>query len=381
MTSVRRASASRRAPGFETLAEELEAVFSGGVEAELPDDEFTSLALRAVGVQLETNETYRAFCKGRGVARGTLARWEDVPAVPATAFKHLDLVSGDASRVEAVFRTSGTTMGAGGRGRHLVPRLSLYRAALLPSFRAFLLPDGARLPLLSLIPSPSEVPDSSLSTMIGTVAEELCGEAHWLVDGRGTLDVARFVDVVTDLEREDRAALVTGTAFALVHLLDKLDEGDVRVALPPGSRLMETGGFKGRSRHVRRDTLYARIHDRLGVPPGRIVNEYGMTELLSQLYEPTLIDGGRSVGRHVPPPWMRVRALDPVSLEPLPDGHPGLLAFFDLANLGSVCHILTEDLGSVSGDGVRLQGRAAGAEPRGCSRAMEELVAATEAKR
>ena len=38
---------------------------------------------------------------------------------------------------------------------------------------SLVLPDGEALPLLSFIPSPREAPESSLSTMIGMVAEEL----------------------------------------------------------------------------------------------------------------------------------------------------------------------------------------------------------------
>jgi hypothetical protein len=76
----------------------------------------------------------------------------------------------------------------------------------------------------------------------------------------------------------------------------------------------------------------------------------------------------------VPPPWLKVRALDPASLDEVAPGEPGLLAFFDLANAGSVCHVLTEDVGVVVEGRVRLQGRVRGAEPRGCSRAMDELM-------
>ena len=39
-----------------------------------------------------------------------------------------------------------------------------------------------------------------------------------------------------------------GTSFALVHLLDAL--GDDTFRLPRGSRVMQTGGFKGKSREV-----------------------------------------------------------------------------------------------------------------------------------
>ena len=57
----------------------------------------------------------------------------------------------------------------------------------------------------------------------------------------------------------------------------------------------------------------------------------------------------------------------------LSTGSSGLLAVFDLANLGSAVHLLTEDLGVAEGEGFRLLGRAAGAELRGCSLVVEEL--------
>jgi hypothetical protein len=167
--------------------------------------------------------------------------------------------------------------------------------------------------------------------------------------------------------------VVLGTALALVHMLDAIGERR-SPPLPEGSRVMETGGFKGATRDVSREELRRRISAVTGVPAGRIVNEYGMTELLSQLYEPVLEEGLAAAGVHVPPPWLRVRALDAVTLEPVPEGHEGILAFFDLANVGSVCHVLTQDVGSVVDGRVRLRGRSPGAEPRGCSRAMDELM-------
>jgi hypothetical protein len=68
-----------------------------------------------------------------------------------------------------------------------------------------------------------------------------------------------------------------------------------------------------------------------------------------------------------------VRVLDPATLDEAAPGEPGLIAVFDLANLGSALHVLTQDLGVADGDGFRLLGRAAGAELRGCSLQAEEL--------
>jgi hypothetical protein len=140
---------------------------------------------------------------------------------------------------------------------------------------------------------------------------------------------------------------------------------------------METGGFKGRARAVPRTELYGALSEALGIPEGRIVNEYGMTELLSQLYESHLRTGDPASRRHVAPPWLGLQALDPETLVPREPGEPGLLSFFDLANVASVSAVLTEDVGRIHEDGtLALEGRSPGAEPRGCSLAMEDLLEA-----
>ena len=345
-----------------------------GVDAPLPSERFQELALRVFRLQYEGNPVYGAFCRRRGRTPAEVDRWEDVPAVPTTAFKHVDLVVGDPHRVERTFRTSGTSRGRSARGRHLVPRLALYRASLLPNLEAHLVPDARDPRLVSLIPHPDEAPDSSLSTMIGFLARELCGETTWATTSDGNPDPEVVRQAVEAHPEANGGMVLAATAFGLVHLLDALAADGRRVALPEGSRILETGGFKGRSRVVSRDELYEAVEEGLGVPGHRIVNEYGMTELLSQMYEPVLREPLPPRRRHRGPPWLKVRALDPVSLEPMPEGEEGVLAFYDLANAGSVSAVLTEDVGAVSGDGLDLHGRVAGAEPRGCSLALEDLL-------
>jgi hypothetical protein len=228
---------------------------------------------------------------------------------------------------------------------------------------------------ISLIPAPAELPESSLSFMVGAAAEALATETHWLVDGGGHLDLDALRRVTRRASHAREPVLILGTALALLNALERL-EGEPLSPLPAGSRIMETGGFKGAGREVTRVELNRRLAEATGLPAQRIVSEYGMTELLSQLYEPVLSEGPGAAGTHLAPPWLKVRALDPVTLEELPSGEEGLLCFFDLANAGSVCHVLTEDVGSVAKGRVRLAGRVRGAEPRGCSLAMDELMAA-----
>ena len=101
-----------------------------------------------------------------------------------------------------------------------------------------------------------------------------------------------------------------------------------------------------------------------------------MTELSSQAYTDAL-DRGVSwdEARFQVPDWVRVVAVDPATLQPLPAGDRGLLRWVDLANVDSVCAVQTSDLGVVHPEGgFDLLGRASGVELRGCSLAIEELV-------
>jgi hypothetical protein len=385
----------RLAPGLEARAEALRArlgeVMDRGGCARLAEDEFDELALQVFRYQVDAVPPYGAYVRARSPGWKEVDRWSRIPPVPARAFRELPLVAGDPADVATVFRTSGTTGGRRSRGEHRVRDPSLYHASLLAAARAHLAPpsmgpEGGPLRVAALLPDPSTRSDSSLVHMAGVMAREWDPEGGvFLADPEWRLDPALLWEALERLAEEGVPVLVLGTAFAFVHLVDLAAGDDRSVSLPPRSRVMETGGFKGRSRRVSREELYGGISRVLGVPPGRIVNEYGMTELLSQFYEPVLREGERAPGGQrladrylVGPPWVRTRILDPESLDPVEPGRPGLLCHLDLANLHSVSAVLTEDLGVAAGDGFRVLGRIPGAEPRGCSLTMEELLRARE---
>ena len=369
---------------FDALAARLAARFHEGVDQRWPD--FDERALEVFAYQFETNPVYRAFAERRGRTPADVGRWQDIPAVPASAFKHLPLVSGEPTRVERVFRTSGTTARAPDHaapraGEHRVLSLALYEAAAVPNLAAHLVPDLDRSGpprLLSLIPDDRERPESSLATMMAFARRHLAA-ADSAVFGRAddTLDLDGFFAALDRASAEDVPIWLAGTAFAWVHALDEAARRGWRTTLPAGSRLMETGGFKGRTRAVPREELYGSLEATFGIPTSRMVNEYGMTELLSQFYEPALRrpeTAPLAARYHVGPPWVRTRVLDPETLEPRAPGEPGLLCHVDLANLGSVAALLTADLGLEVEGGFRVLGRAPGAEPRGCSLALESLL-------
>jgi hypothetical protein len=366
------------APHYESLRERLLALFRAGADQPLGDTEFDELARLVFSYQFQANLPYRAYCERRGVRPATVEEWSSIPAVPTSAFKAVPLVCGDPARAEAVFRTSGTTRGVERRGEHYIPDLSLYHAALRAGFAAHLLPDGARPPLLSLIPHPGDAPDSSLSHMAGEVAREFGSSVEWGIGSEG-LRLARVVEALGRAEQGGEPICILGTSAAFVHLVEALRERGHRFRLPSASRVMDTGGFKGGSRELPRGALYDAIHDVLGVPSTWCVNEYGMTEMGSQFYDaragdPRAADPDSRSYRGAG--WVRTQAVDPETLEPLRPGEVGILRHWDLANLGSVMALQTEDLGAHEDGGFSLLGRSVSAEPRGCSIAMDELLAA-----
>jgi hypothetical protein len=341
-------------------------------------DSFEELALAAFAYQYEHIEPYRRLCDGRGATPGRVADWRRVPLVPAAAFRSLQLAAAPAREV---FRSSGTLAGEAARSVHHHPFPDLYRHAIDASFPARCLPGGGAAggdppPMLSLVPPRELLADSSLCFMIDHVLARYAAPppATAVAFGKRGVDAVAARSWAGATQRAGRPALVIATSLALAQWLDALDRQDLRFRLPPGSALFETGGFKGRAGELSPARQLERLAARLGVPAGSVVREYGMTELTSQCYSLALAGGDPDV--FVPPHWGRVRLLDPATLEEAAPGAPGLIAVFDLANLGSAAHLLTEDLGTAAAappGGFRLLGRAEGAALRGCSLAAEEL--------
>lgn len=346
------------------LQQRVFALIARGVEQPTSDAEFNELARAVFAFQFERNAVYRAYCERLKLTPGTVGHWKQIPATPASAFKHFALTCFPVEEAETEFHTSGTT--AAKAGKHFMRTAALYDAAIVPNFAGHLLPDHARLRMFVLTPSSEEAPHSSLAHMMGVVVKKFGADGSGFFVERGELSVKQLVD---ELRAAAEPVLLLGTAFAFVHLFEHCN---LRLELPEGSRAMETGGFKGRSRAMSKPELYAQFEKFLGIPASRLVNEYGMTELSTQFYDETLRTGKRTDYKSVPP-WARVLVIDPNSGREAAINERGVLRVFDLANLWSTMCVQTEDLGVSHGESFEILGRAAGTEVRGCSLTAESL--------
>jgi hypothetical protein len=343
---------------------------------------FDALAMKVFRYQYDAIASYGDYCRQLNVDPDAVRSPEQIPLVSTIAFKYAELAPEGAGRIRGAreFLTSGTTIGAERRGRHVVARPEVYRASAIAHLGAMLFPDGARIRMLAMHPTAARMAESSLSAMITWCIEEFGrGESRCVAD-RGRVDTVAALAFLREASAAREPACILGTTAAFAALFELMAASHERLKLPAGSRMMDTGGPKGQRVPLSPAEVESRAGEMLGVERDLVINEYGMTELCSQLYDATPFNSryGGAPGARVKlvPPWMRPMAIDPASMRRLPDGTPGMLAFIDLANVCSVSAILTEDLGIVEGGCVRILGRAFGAGPRGCALSIESFQAA-----
>jgi len=328
---------------------------------------FNEAALLLFRYQFNCNAPYREFCLSQNKSPDVVRSWEEIPPLPVMAFRLTEISCRPMSEAARVFQSSGTT--ARERSRHALFDLDLSKEAILSHFGRHLLPEGKRIRMAILTPSPEEAPDSSLSYMMGVVRETFgTEESRYYIEG-GLLDSKRLA---ADLSNLQEPIALFGTSFSFVHFLDFLQARATPLPLPGGSRLMDTGGFKGKTREIPREELYRLYEAYFGLSPENCVNEYGMAEMTSQFYD--AVAGQRGPRRYIAPPQARSRLLHPETLQPVRKGEVGLLVHYDLANIDSVMAILTEDLGREVDGGFVFLGRASGSAPKGCSITLDHLL-------
>jgi hypothetical protein len=205
--------------------------------------------------------------------------------------------------------------------------------------------------ILALLPSYLERGNSSLVQMVKLWMDEfgLPGSGFYLYN------FDALSQAISEAADAGEPILLIGVAFALLDFAEQN-----KSPLPPDTLVLETGGMKGRKKEIIRDELHEMLSKGLGI--SHIGSEYGMTELMSQMY-------ARRDGRFFSPPWVKVFISD-IHLPDLPKatGQSGRINLIDLGNVDSCAFISTDDIGRMYEDGsFEVLGRLDYSEMRGCS--------------
>lgn len=341
------------------------------------EKEFNDLSIQIFAYQYENNIPFRQFAVQQGTSPRTAKTWRDIPPVPINAFKSLFLSCCEPSSLGRTFMTSGTTQD-GIKGKSYHPLLDVYDASMKKNFKErFLgdLDDLEKIKMGILFPDESSMPNSSLAHYLSLSIKQFGTHcSRYYLDSHGI----NFEQLFEDLEcaQNTRTAFaLLGASFSIVHLLDKMEQENQRFNLPAGSRILDTGGFKGQSREIEQDDFYNQLSTAFGIPRSCCVNMYGMTELSTQFYD----DGNETCPAiKTGPHWIKSRVVDPLTRKDVPKGKPGVLVHCDLAHFNIVSTILTEDAGIEVNDGFILSGRVDGENAKGCSMAVDEFLRATK---
>lgn len=371
-----------------TLCERVAAFIAAGDDGNDHRQQFEALALEVFAFQFDAIKPYQRLCRGLGRSPDNVTSWREIPAVPAVAFKQYSLFAGAPEAIIRTFRSSGTSEPSRTSRAHFSRSgLELMDTAIAAGARSRLFPDGRSTRILVLAPPPEQVPHMIMAHGMAHLIREYGLPGSRFVAGPRGIDFAALWAELDGCQWKGIPVSLLGSSFGFVHFFDWMEREGCRLELPAGSRLLDAGGYKGKSREIGRDAFVTWAAQLCGLRPTRVINLLGMTELASQIYD-RLTPGTAGVARmKLPPYWVRTTVVEPRrhgarGPEPVGDGEVGLLRHVDLANIERPIAIQSEDVGravaaSVDGAlrrGFEILGRARGAEPRGCSLTAEDLA-------
>ncbi|HKY62336.1 MAG TPA: long-chain fatty acid--CoA ligase [bacterium] len=364
-----------------SMLSEKVAGFIANPEEAAGESRFNELALEVFDCQYRLIAPYRRLCQSRDRSPANVRHWREIPAVPADALKHFFLFAGKAEEVARTFKSSGTTQAGRQSQAHFSETgLQLMNASVEANARARLFPERQKIRILALTPSPEQAPELIMVHGMSRMLRKFGDAESRFCFGMSRLDLPALFDELKRSVETGAPVALLGSSFGFVHLFDAMEEQGLKFRLPAGSRLMDAGGYKGRSREIERSAFVQWAMSMLGLPSDRVINLLGMTELASQIYDQVGAQSQSSAnGRaKAPPHWVRSLLVDPAKsrdgeLAEAEAGRPGLLRHFDLANVERPIAIQSEDIAVAHGNGYEVLRRTKGAEPRGCSLSLEEF--------
>lgn len=313
---------------------------------------FEELAIRVFRFQYEHNQLYRKYTDALHINPAEVRSIVQIPFLPISFFKTNEVHTTDFT-AEVVFESSGTTQTL--NSRHFVKSKTLYRESFNRGFELFYGPVHEWC-ILALLPAYLERSGSSLVFM----TKELIEQSRHPASNFYLYDHDELVSTIQRLESEGQKTMLLGVTFALLDLAEKY-----RLSLN-NTKVMETGGMKGRHREMVRPELHEYLQSRWGL--SQIDAEYGMTEMLSQAYS-----AGNGIFRSVP--WLKVLVRDENDPLDIRVSGTGVMNVIDLANIYSCAFIATDDGGRIHPNGdFEILGRTDHSDLRGCSLMVADAV-------
>ncbi len=315
-----------------------------------------------------------------GFGRGPYARYEDIPWIHVSAFKAHELRSVPAEKIVRVVTSSATTSGTPSRV-HIDKPTSFRQSKALAATLTNVL-GKTRRPYLVLDAAESNAATSSLSARGAAIRGLLpfASDVTYALDLVGAELVPNVERMAAFFEKNaDKAPLLFGFTYivwsVVLAVLQKRANGSQAGApfVPaPRATLLHSGGWKKLVElAVDKDTFAGAAADIFGMAPNQVLDFYGMAEQVGVVF----VDC--TAGNKHPPDFADVLLRDPLTLERVRPGEPGLIEVLSvLPESYPGQALLTDDVGILVGEDActcgrrgrhfRIRSRVARAEIRGC---------------
>ena len=298
--------------------------------------------------QSAQSDVYKKFLSGLGSESVHKLDPDTVPLLPIRAFRYRNVISNGLD-ANLIFKSSGTSDMA--KSTHLIADPEFYKTAILKEFTKHFPFD--KYSLICHMPGYQENEHSSLIWMANfLIKNDPDSLSCFLPDNQK--EIAKKFLQIREMGKE---ILLFGAAFGLLDLVEL-----EKIPNEYPFYILETGGMKTYRREISKSELRKRLSLGFQIDPAAIHSEYGMCELLSQMY---------AIGSEwfQYPDWVYVSIRNHENPEiPCEPGVEGKIGIIDLANVYSCSFILTDDRGVMDQDGrFKVLGRWSNSNLRGCN--------------
>lgn len=368
--------AVRGAPTGSSLHHDLDTLLSSSEVMSLPPDYVADLRLRhirtAVEWHIDRNPRYARYCETSEFAATDLSSLPDlgkVPLLPSALFKRgADVVSSTPADSDVLNTTSSGTKGT----VSVVPRddhtLNRFFATLGLGTREILNQERSDLRVFNI--GPLRAGHLWIAYVMSGVALFTSGRCYVEDD---TFLQRIFLDDLSD--SSGTPAMIVGPPAIILDAARQVQLNKLK--LHPESMVVSIGGWKrATGAMVPRGEFVETLMDCLGLQdPSGIRDSFNMVELNTVLFE-------CEAHRLHCPPWLYIDARDARTLESLPSGESGVLAYLDPTPTSYPGFVLSDDFGTVTRnvdcacgrvtDVLKLERRINRIEGRGCALKLDQ---------
>ncbi|MDZ7719160.1 MAG: hypothetical protein U5K72_10130 [Balneolaceae bacterium] len=297
--------------------------------------------------QAKSNPIYKRFIEPFGFDATDQPGLKKIPLFPIRGFKDGKMVIQTDQDFELTFKSSGTS--DMNRSVHYILSQKIYERSIVEEFGKYFSFDEYI--VLFHLPGYNKNFQSSLIWMANyLIKSDPSGKSQFIAQGD-------LNDLHSLFPNRDKKILLFGAAFGLMDIVESGEFTQV-----DGIEILETGGMKTHRREMTKPELRRELADGFGVSQKSIHSEYGMCELLSQMYA---IAGEWFESPH----WVQISIRDPKNPSRICEpGENGKIGIIDLANVYSCPFILTNDKGVMNSKGqFKILGRWNSEDLRGCN--------------